>query len=202
MSFEVTIDISMYTKLGNERSFHLFKYRGMYCLIQRAMIQGILCGYVAVDKAHPLYGKDYNDKVVVKDLKQLRFNGNYLGWFCMDATEAEAGIIGLDMFIDVHCGLTFAGADAPGIQREIFPDLWWFGFDTAHAGDRPMFTYRFPGLAEFPRRHETYKDYWFVYNQICKLADQLLEFVPQKPLFDVQPFIERLERLKDKLCNQ
>lgn len=84
---------------------------GLPCLIVRGP-SGALCGYVGVDTAHPLHGK---------------------GW--MD-----------DVDFDVHGGITFTngcGHDADparGICHIPAPgepdDVWWFGFDCAHSGDR------------------------------------------------------------------
>jgi hypothetical protein len=198
--FEFYIPLDIYTTMSREPSFRLFRYRGLLCLIRRTMMLGHLCGYVSVDKDHPLRGKDYHDKIVADDLRGIKFNHNYIGLFCTNGDELDAGIVPMDLFINVHCGLTFARDYAPEIDEDLFPGLWWFGFDTAHSGDVAPFQMRMPGLPTSRWKEDTYKDYHYVYNETCKLADQLLLFVPQKPLIDIQPFIDRLDALRARLC--
>jgi hypothetical protein len=76
------------------------------CLIRNGAC-GVLCGYVGVDSSHPLYGK------------KMR------GWDDEETNED-------DPFGDlmVHGGVTFADR-----WPEISSDLWFIGFDCAHAGD-------------------------------------------------------------------
>lgn len=83
---------------------------GLPCLIVRnSECTGALCGYVGVPPGHPLHGKSYND-----------------------------------VEVSVHGGLTFADkcrpeADDGGICHVADPgepdDVWWLGFDCAHAMD-------------------------------------------------------------------
>lgn len=84
------------------------------CLILRNRL-GALCGYVGVPPQHPWHGNDYDD-----------------------ARAADGD------WPNVHGGLTYAdkcredaGDDAichvPATGRET--DVWWLGFDCAHAGD-------------------------------------------------------------------
>jgi hypothetical protein len=83
---------------------------GFDALIVRNMM-GALCGYVGVPPTHPLYGKDYDDQVLEN--------------------------------VDVHGGLTYANPcmkdDPDGVCHVPEPgrpdDVWWFGFDCAHAWD-------------------------------------------------------------------
>ena len=85
---------------------------GLDCLAVRNPHAGNWCGYVGVPPGHPWHGKDYGD---VHDA---------------------------DPEIDVHGGLTFAGAcqdgaeDGPGICHVPEPGrpahVWWLGFDCAH----------------------------------------------------------------------
>lgn len=81
------------------------------CLITRGNpMTGSLCGYVAVEPGHPLHGKDYS--------------------------EAD---------VEAHGGLTFAAAcnDDDPVESAVChvpepgkpADVWWFGFDCAHAWD-------------------------------------------------------------------
>lgn len=82
---------------------------GYPCLVVRAMHTGALCGYVGLPPGHPLHGKTYN------------------------APECEA--------LEAHGGLTFADACHEGglichVPQPGEPDdVWWLGFDCAHAYD-------------------------------------------------------------------
>jgi hypothetical protein len=75
---------------------------------------GHRCGYVGVDRYHRLHGVGHSEK---SDLLKVFANG-------FRGTTPEG-------FFSVHGGLTFAD------KREEHPDLWFFGFDCAHANDLP-----------------------------------------------------------------
>jgi len=113
---------------------------GLDCLIVRNY-GGALCGYVGVSEAHPLHGKNYND-----------------------------------INMDVHGGLTYSDgcqhSDDPAQGICHIPDpgepdnVWWFGFDCAHAGDIcPVYDTHF--------RHGTYKTIGYVKAEIVSLAAQI-----------------------------
>ena len=86
---------------------------GLDCLIVRHSSGGHLCGYVGVPPEHPFYGKNYDD------VKQA--DGDY---------------------IRVHGGLTYSDncqenghiCHVPELGEP--DDIWWLGFDCAHAGDK------------------------------------------------------------------
>lgn len=115
---------------------------GLPCLIVRGP-SGALCGYVGVSSAHPLHGKDCD----------------YVG-------------------ADVHGGLTFAsgcqhGDDASrGVCHIPDPgqpdDVWWFGFDCAHAWDLTPASYRMH-FAD-----DVYRDISYVAAEVVSLAAQLV----------------------------
>ncbi len=103
------------------------------CVLRRNnSYNGHRCGYVGIPKDHKLYGVDYSE--CVEGLK------NYLS----EETEiGKRGILSLlcsenthqiDMIINVHGSLTFAGLNDDGYPVEK-DDFWWFGYDCAHAGD-------------------------------------------------------------------
>lgn len=83
-----------------------FEHAGLPCLLRRSPGSGGWCGYAAVPPGHPLHGADYGD----------------LG------------------DIEVHGGLTYSDPCAGEICHVPKPgepdDVWWFGFDCAHAYDR------------------------------------------------------------------
>lgn len=68
----------------------------------------------------------------------------------------------------VHGGLTYADK---GLPNKDHPDLWWFGFDCAHAGDFS------PGMLKYGIHHldDTYRDIDFVRKECERLVKQLRE---------------------------
>jgi len=99
-------------------------------------------GYVAIPENHPLFGKDYNDKIKC-DLSKVKFNGNYVGLFCGSLEKDDKSEMSIDMVIDVHCGITYSDeydklrmSNAEPIEKELPTGKYWvFGFDTAHFED-------------------------------------------------------------------
>ncbi len=129
---------------------------GLDCLIVRNP-SGALCGYVGLPPGHRLHGVDYDDAYEVAD-------------------------------IDVHGGLTFAdrcaeGAeDGPGICHVPEPgrpaEVWWLGFDCAHAGDlipSKREVYDRASIDSSWRRGEVYRDFGFVQQEVAGLARQLAQ---------------------------
>lgn len=98
---------------------------------------GALCGYAAVESDHPWYGKD---------------------WEVPD--------------VDVHGGLTYADRcreDSPIChipEPGETDDVWWFGFDCAHAFDLSP-AHRFD-------IEEVYRDINYVRAEVESLAKQLV----------------------------
>ena len=72
----------------------------------------------------------------------------------------------LEGLLDVHGGVSFAAAP---IEDEKHKDLWWIGFDCAHAGDL------WPGRSNLGFPGSTYKDINYVREETKKLAEQLKE---------------------------
>jgi len=136
---------------------------GLDCMINRGP-SGALCGYVGVGPDHPLHGKQY----------------------CTAETD----------HLDVHGSLTYSQACQGEICHVPEPgrehDIWWFGFDCAHAFDvtpkmdadlRELRT-RVPDFPELtlhsidPRLRSTYKDWAYVVNEVEGLARQLWVMAP------------------------
>lgn len=99
------------------------------------------CGYVGVPCEHPMYEVKYNGcilgcKSVTKELQRLdnmpadMKMPMHTSWPCVDGEwgykHPSPGQV-----IEVHGGLTFSGRDLTDMK----PELWYFGFDCAHAGD-------------------------------------------------------------------
>lgn len=142
------------------------------CLIVRGP-HGALCGYVGVRPGHPWHGQHYDD---------------------VGLTGAKPDTYDPDWYPDAHGGLTFAGPCQPHekpeegichIPREgDTDDIWWLGFDCAHAGDKSGMAWevhypdelkadlaaikaRYPGV-----RDDVYRDIAYVTAEVTKLAAQ------------------------------
>lgn len=89
------------------------------------------CGYVGVSKEHPLYRVRYNEPtehlLPLPDDEPVGRRG-IIPLLCWDK---EKGVTP-DIAFDVHGGVTYSG---PLDGHILDSDLWWFGFDCAHAGD-------------------------------------------------------------------
>lgn len=113
---------------------------------------GAWCGYVAVTKDHPLYGKSYGDEDV-------------------DALSVHGGITYGD-----KCQGNVCHVPAPGEPD----DVWWLGFDCVHGGDlAPGMESNLRGLGgmfsfgDLGRRVGTYRDVAYVRAEVESLAVQL-----------------------------
>lgn len=168
----ITIHPKAETKIREENAFELFKHNGLICCVQRMGHSGNLNGYVAITKDHPLFGKLYSDKIKVNE--EPKFNGNYIGLLCAAFDDKkEENVYSIDMALNVHGGITFSRAELAGVDKELFGELWWFGFDTAHAGDlRPFQT---DIDRKYPLTDEEYRDFEYVKDETKQLAEQLIK---------------------------
>jgi len=117
-----------------------FEYLGFKCLILRHPTLKHLRGYVGLPSWHPYYGKDY------------------------DSVD----------YLDVHGGLTYSGWNnltetewfkLYGIEPD---DLWWVGFDCAHAGDGVPFE-----ISQVRMLMGKYRNIAYVKRELRKLCRQL-----------------------------
>lgn len=129
-----------------------WQHAGYACLIQRHPRHGTLCGYVGVDRPHPLYEKSWK----------------------------EAAATGLE----VHGGLTYSNRcddpichlPEPGMPE----DVWWLGFDAAHAGDLCpgliALELSIPQLKKYGEQcfaEDVYRDVDYMRRETEQLAEQL-----------------------------
>lgn len=164
-----------------------FEHAGYKCVVTfNAM--GHRCGYVGIPKNHPLYGKDYSDYLEIKkaDVGDRKISGIFpLLGACLDKDER----IRIEAYFSCHGGITFAD----GGENSNYPiesDLWWFGFDCGHAGDKADLSYaieKFPKQAEQLKMQKQINDMYpiegdiirteeYVAEECKKLAEQLKEF--------------------------
>lgn len=163
-----------------------FEHAGYKCIVIFGAI-GHRCGYVGIPKNHPLYGKDYSDYLEIKksDVGDREVSGIFpLLGACMDEDER----IRIEAYFQCHGGITYAG----GGEHSDYPiesDLWWFGFDCGHAGDKSDLDYaiqKFPGhIKEYQLRKIVESKYpiddvirteEYVADECKNLAEQLKEF--------------------------
>ena len=93
---------------------------------------GHRCGYVGVNKDHPLYEKDYNDSLDCINIDESEEIGKRSILSLLCARKSSPLLV-----FDVHGGITYAGGGG-SIEDNKYPvisDLWWFGYDCNHLGD-------------------------------------------------------------------
>lgn len=84
---------------------------------------------------------------------------------------------------NVHGGVTYGAKCADHICHEVEEgeddNIFWVGFDAAHAGDRTMLTdshsEAFKDIKSFPHDWDTYKDFAYMENECRSLAQQAKE---------------------------
>lgn len=124
---------------------------GLACAIVRGPM-GALNGYVAVPPSHPWFQVGYSTAL-------CQHEG------CWEHSP--------ESIITVHGGITYAGSGVTGAEQN--EGRWWFGFDTAHAGDLV------PGLAErgVSFGDEVERPFDYVKGQCKSMARQLAEVRPE-----------------------
>lgn len=116
---------------------------GLPCLIKRNNA-GALCGYVGVPENHPWYGLGYSD---IEPYPDVHGDLTYAD-HCQDGPEAQ----------------TICHVPEPGEPDNV----WWLGFDCAHAGDvMPAYAERF-SFPSFPG--DSYKTVDYVRAECASLA--------------------------------
>jgi hypothetical protein len=120
------------------------------CLAVRHQAWGHWCGYVGVPPGHPMFQKGGEG--------ELAAHGgiNFAAMCAPDATEAT-GV----------CHVAGPGE----------PDVWWLGFDCAHAWDLQPgmvdYYHRFGAGSRFFGGEETYRTLRYVRRECRELANQL-----------------------------
>lgn len=164
-----------------------FEHAGYKCVVVFGAM-GHRCGYVGVPRSHSLYGNDYCEHLEIKkdDIGDREVSGIFpLLGACLDDDER----IRIEAYFQCHGGITYSDG-GENSKYPIESDLWWFGFDCGHAGDRDDLTY---AMQKFPNRQEEYRTRLlieseypieddvirteeYVEEECKKLAEQLKEF--------------------------
>jgi hypothetical protein len=184
---------------------------GLPCLAVRNHF-GSWCGYAAVADKHPLYQLGINDESPLLEALLERLLNSPMRETELTFQRMIEGLFGGALrpspgtVLDAHGGVTYAGpcngpichVPQPGESDEV----WWFGFDTGHAGDfspglyalthslaarrklRELFNDDSPEERLFPDGHteingqlmDTYRTLAYVKVEVERLAAQLSEF--------------------------
>lgn len=114
-----------------------FVHNGLRCVVIMGEM-GHRCGYVGVDKNNSLFHQSYKDEITLsEEEKKSLMNGPVGKRGMIDLVCFDGKTITPSLYFDVHGGITFSENDP------IYPvpsDLWWFGYDCAHNGDRSDYT--------------------------------------------------------------
>jgi hypothetical protein len=88
------------------------------------------CGYVAIPKNHPFYGKKYSDNsgITLEDDTSVGKRG-IISCICADSLENTR----IDLLFDVHGSITYSDYTDKVKEAE---GLWVLGFDCYHYGDK------------------------------------------------------------------
>ena len=132
----------------------VWPHNGNVCVVIMAR-HGHRCGYVGIKPTHPLYGHDYSEhSEYLADLREALTHG----------TIGKRGIIPLvcwngkkmspEILFDVHGGITYSG-DGKGEYPIKMKDVWWFGYDCAHAGDAKDKRYMSQFMLDLERKYPT-----------------------------------------------
>lgn len=164
-----------------------FEHKGYKCVVTFGNM-GHRCGYVGIPDTHPLYKKDYSSYLNIKksDIEGREVSGVFqlLGAILDDCDKVK-----IEAYFQCHGGITYSGG-GKGSKYPIESDLWWFGFDCAHAGDGKdlkLAYEKFPNEREsisslidlekrFPIRGEVVRTEEYVAAECKRLAEQLKEF--------------------------
>ena len=123
--------------------FDFISEEGLRCVGIAITDMGHRCGYVGVPRGHVLYGVEYNETLPdaisfvtdeIMENAEIGARGAIPVFFAAFSNRMNR----LDVVIDVHGSLTYSGRS----EQYPIPDtnLWWFGFDCAHAGDGKDFS--------------------------------------------------------------
>lgn len=110
------------------------------CLVVQ-MEAGHLCGYVAIERDHPLYGKEMDEEVsdlipfiATKETENIEDEREYIGAL-LKAQELSPTIE--NMFRDIHNGITYCDYDHVSPQYMHSISSWLIGFHCADPSDTP-----------------------------------------------------------------
>lgn len=151
---------------------------------------GALCGYVGVAPGHPLYRHNYHEphECLSLDLEKVEVGKRGVIPLMCGVDDMREGRFSPETYFDVHGGITFSDGcqEAGHICHTPEPgqpdNVWWFGFDCAHAGDvspgyrasiAKMFDQVEMAFRDRIFKDDVYRDVTYVKAEIGSLARQL-----------------------------
>lgn len=97
--------------------------------------------------------------------------GHLCGYVALPKSNSAFGIDYNDINITCHGGLTYATDTIWNIDKDVFEELWWIGFDTAHCDD----AYGYCDNTLYRLKDDSsYKNYDYVLNEIHAIVEQLI----------------------------
>jgi hypothetical protein len=115
-----------------------FEADGLPCVMRRNTNFGTWCGYVGIDREHPLFDLPTNHPL---KLPASWFEGRRplegaspfdLFMHIVSGATSIDDACPISLAFQVHGGVNYSEDHVPGLT----PDgRWWFGFDCGHAGD-------------------------------------------------------------------
>ena len=143
-----------------------FMSNGYHCIVVFGS-HGHRCGYVGVPEAHPLYRMNYYEECPLlsfDDIKeQPTGKRGAIPIFISSLAPYEGEGTRPDLYFDVHGSVTYSGFHPACTEQD--DNLWYFGFDCGHAGDKndheTAFRYgliddeRYKYYIDFDKRYDT-----------------------------------------------
>lgn len=138
------------------------------------------CGYVGLPPGHPLFGCEYSASSAAlqrpADDEQV---GGRSAISVLCAAFDESRMQAPEMVFDVHGSLTYSGGNG---KYPVESNLWWFGYDCAHHGDRASDEYLETLRTKYPDmpfmwsdETGTFRDADYCERECESLARQIVE---------------------------
>jgi hypothetical protein len=143
------------------------------------------CGYVGVERGHPLFGVAYNEDIPVslQHYWEEVLAGPIGDRDIIDVLSTSLGSAHVGTLFNVHGGITFSTSQKYYPSKyPIISDLWWFGFDCNHYGDAPH-----PDFVDsYPFSKGKFRDIPYVVEHCERLALQLSNINHSISIFNKQ----------------
>jgi len=151
-------------------------YRDLRCVVIMTPA-GHKCGYVGLSKTHFLYGVEYDEEIKISEEAKENLKKSDIGKRgILSIFRFDGETITPEIFFNVHGGITYAAGSG---DYPVESNLWWFGYDCAHAGDAKDLTVLSEERKEFELKYPLggeLRTLEYCISECESLADQLLKF--------------------------
>jgi len=165
-----------------------FEHAGYQCVVI-FQDMGHRCGYVGITKSNILYGKSYCDSFDMFQVNLDNMSTPEIFRLLGESVRYASENIPMETHFICHGGITYSGGGEDS-DYPIASDLWWFGFDCAHAGDkrdlklaydrfsnkREILKYQMELEEKYPIEDDVIRTEEYVADECRKLAEQLKAF--------------------------